>query len=114
MKAFELVLILLAVTALLEVFSERIGVPRPVVLVLGGIVLAVLPGMPRPVLNPELIFLIFVPPLLYVAAVQSSLRDFRRHAPSISLLSVVLVLATTAAIAVVARGVAPELTWAAA
>ena len=114
MTAFELVLVLLAVTALLEVFSERIGIPRPVVLVLGGIVLAVLPGMPRPVLNPELIFLIFVPPLLYVAAVQSSLRDFRRHAPSISLLAVALVLATTAVVAVVARAVAPELTWAAA
>ena len=114
MAAFELVLILLAVTALLEVFSERIGIPRPVVLVLGGIVLALLPGMPRPALNPELIFLIFVPPLLYAAAVQSSLRDFRRHAPSISLLSVFLVLATTAAVALVARAVAPELTWAAA
>lgn len=114
MAAFELVLVLLAVTALLEVFSERIGIPGPVVLVLGGIVLAVLPGMPRPALNPELIFLIFVPPLLYAAAVQSSLRDFRRHAPSISLLSVFLVLATTAAVAAVARAVAPELTWAAA
>ncbi len=62
-------------------------------LVLGGIVLALLPGMPRPELNSKLLFLIFVPPLLYAAAVQSSLRDFRRHAPSISLLSVVLVLA---------------------
>jgi CPA1 family monovalent cation:H+ antiporter len=114
MLAFELALVLLAVAAVLAVLSERIGIPTPVVLVLGGIVLAVVPGVPRPELNPELIFLLFVPPLLYGAAVQSSLRDFRRHARSISLLSVFMVIVTTVAVAVVARAITPELTWPAA
>ncbi|HSS45518.1 MAG TPA: Na+/H+ antiporter [Thermoanaerobaculia bacterium] len=114
MKALELVLVLLAATAALNLLADRLVVPPPVLLVLGGALLAVIPGLPRAILSPDVIFLVFVPPLLYWAAFNTSWRDFRANLRSISLLSVGLVLATMAAIAAVSHVLAPELTWPAA
>jgi CPA1 family monovalent cation:H+ antiporter len=114
MQALELILVLLAVTAALHLLAERLVVPTPVLLVLGGALLAVIPGLPRLVLSPEVVFLIFVPPLLYWTAFNTSWRDFRDNIRSISLLSVGLVLATMTAVAAVAHALAPELTWPAA
>ena len=68
MSAVSLVLILLAATALVRFLSERLNVPHAVLLVLGGLALAVTPGLPRATLDPDLVFLIFLPPLLYSAA----------------------------------------------
>jgi len=82
--------------------------------VLGGIALAVIPELPRPRLEPDLVFLIFVPPLLFWTALNTSWRDFRTNLRSISLLAVGLVLATMAAVAAVARAAIPALTWPAA
>src|SRR5262249_3524455 len=114
MQALELILVLLAVTAALHLLAERLVVPTPVLLVLGGALLAVIPGLPRLVLSPRGGFLGFCPALLYLAAVHTSWRDFRDNLRSISLLSVGLVLATMAAVAAVAHALAPELTWPAA
>jgi len=74
MRAVELVLILLAVAAALHLLAERSGIPRPALLVLGGLLLAVTPGLPVVELPPEVVFLIFVPPLIYVAAFDTSYR----------------------------------------
>ena len=101
MQALELILVLLAVTAALHLLAERLVVPTPVLLVLGGALLAVIPGLPRLVLSPEVVFLIFVPPLLYWTAFNTSWRDFRDNIRSISLLSVGLVLATMTAVVIV-------------
>lgn len=114
MAALELILILLAVVAALALLAEKLAVPPPALLVLGGGVLASIPGLPRSNLDPEVVFLIFVPPLLYWTAVNFSWRDFRQNLRSITLLSVGLVLATMAAVAAVAHALAPELTWPAA
>jgi Na+/H+ antiporter len=110
-KALELVLVLLAATAAISVIAERLVVPSPVLLVLGGTILAFVPQLPRPTLSPEVVFLVFIPPLLYWSAFNTSWRDFRWHLRSISLLSVGLVLVTMAAVAAVAHALVPALPW---
>lgn len=111
MAAVELVLVLLAAAAALELLARRIGVPHPVLLVTGGLLLALAPGLPPVRLDPDVVFLVFVPPILYWAALTSSYRDFRRNLRSISLLAVVLVLATACAVAAVAHAVVPGMGW---
>jgi CPA1 family monovalent cation:H+ antiporter len=85
--------------------ASVLRVPYPITLVLGGLALGFIPGIPSPELDPELVLLIFLPPLLYGAAFFTSLRDLRRNARPIALLSIVLVLVTMGAVAVVAHEV---------
>lgn len=99
----ELVILLLAVVLALTTIARRILIPYPILLVIGGLVLAMVPGMPTVTLNPDLVFLVFVPPILWSAAYFTSLRDFRHNIRPISLLAVGLVLVTTAAVAAAAH-----------
>jgi CPA1 family monovalent cation:H+ antiporter len=85
----------------LNVVARRLAVPYPIVLVLGGLVLGLLPGMPDIELDPDLVLLIFLPPLLYSAAFFSDLHALRRNLRPISLLSIGLVLVTLVAVAVI-------------
>ncbi|MEO7987443.1 MAG: Na+/H+ antiporter [Gemmatimonadales bacterium] len=112
MAAVELVLVLLAAAAALELLARRIGIPHPVLLVIGGLLLSLTPGLPAVRLDPDVVFLVFVPPLLYWVALTSSYRDFKRNLPSISLLALGLVLATACAVAVVAHAIVPGMGWA--
>jgi CPA1 family monovalent cation:H+ antiporter len=114
MPALTLILVLLGAAAALNVAAQRLHIPHPVLLVLGGLVLAFVPRLPTARLDPEVVFLIFVPPLVYRAALTTSWRDFREHLRSILLLAIGLVLVTTIAIAFVARQVVPALPWMAA
>jgi CPA1 family monovalent cation:H+ antiporter len=114
MAGLELVLILLAVTAGLALLADRLRIPHPVLLVLGGLILALLPGLPRVELDPDVLFLIFVPPLLYWSSLTASLRDFRRDFWPIANLGVVLVLISIVAVAVVAQKLDPAFGWGAA
>jgi Na+/H+ antiporter len=109
----EVILILLAAVAVLATLANRIGVPYPIVLVLGGLVLGFVPGLPRVELHPEVVFLFFLPPLLYVSAIFTSWRDVRANMHSISLLAVLLVLVTTCVVATVVH-LAIGFPWAAA
>jgi CPA1 family monovalent cation:H+ antiporter len=109
--AVSLILILLAAAAILNLLARRLAVPSPVLLVIGGLALAVAPGLPRAELDPDVVFLLFVPPLLYRAALLTSWRDFRTHLRSIVLLGVGLVMVTIAAIAAVAHAIVPGLPW---
>ncbi|HMJ65838.1 MAG TPA: cation:proton antiporter, partial [Candidatus Binatia bacterium] len=95
----ETVLGLMVAVAAVAVLARRLQVPYPILLVIGGLALALVPGLPRLRLNPELVFLFFLPPLLYPAALFTSWRDFRADLGSISLLAIGLVLFTTIAIA---------------
>lgn len=110
----ELVLIftLLGAVAALATLANRLRVPYPVLLVLGGLGLAFVPGVPRFRLEPDLVFLLFLPPLLFAAAYFTSWRDLQRNVRPVGFLAVGLVLATTLAVAAV--GHALGLPWAAA
>ena len=114
MPGIEVVLALLLAVAMLATLASRVGVPYPILLVLGGLVLGFVPGLPRVELDPDLVFLIFLPPLLYVSALFTSWRDFRANLRPISLLAVGLVIFTTCIVAVVAHAAIEDLTWAAA
>ena len=115
MHGVELVLIsLLVAVSVLSAASRAIGVPYPIVLVLGGLVMGFIPGVPEVELDPELVLVIFLPPLLYSAAFFASLRDLRYDLRSISLMAVGLVIATACAVAVVAHALIEDLPWAAA
>jgi monovalent cation/hydrogen antiporter len=94
---------LLVGAAGLAVVARVLGVPYPITLVLGGVAIGFVPGVPEVELDPDLVLLIFLPPLLYGAAFFTSLRDLRRDARAISLLSIGLVAVTMLAVAVVAH-----------
>jgi CPA1 family monovalent cation:H+ antiporter len=94
---------LLLAIAGLAVLAGILRVPYPVTLVLGGAVIGFLPGVPSVELDPDLVLLIFLPPLLYGAAFFTSVRDLRRNAKPIALLSIPLVLVTMGAVALVAH-----------
>ena len=113
MPEIEVILILLTAVAALATLANRVKVPYPILLVLGGLVLGFVPGLPQVDLKPEVVFLLFLPPLLYVSAIFTSWRDFRANLRPITLLAVGLVLMTTCVVAVVAHW-AIDLPWAAA
>ena len=102
-----------AVAALLAI-APALRIPYPILLVLGGLAIGVVPGMPEVELEPELVFFGVLPPLLYGAAFFTSLRDLRANVRPIGLLAVGLVLLTTVGVAVVAHTFVEGLSWPAA
>lgn len=107
----ELVVGLLAVVAFLVTFARRLRLPYPILLVVGGLVLSLVPGLPRVTMAPEIIFLLFLPPLLYEEAYFTSWRDLRANIRPISLLAFGLVLVTTVLVGAVAHWAIPSLSW---
>src|SRR5229473_4997318 len=95
----ELILICLVAVALLAIVARKIRIPYPILLTIGGVVLALIPGLPAIHLDPQLVFDLFLPPLLYPAAVYTTWRDFRANLRPILLLAIGLVLATMTATA---------------
>ncbi|HET9436480.1 MAG TPA: Na+/H+ antiporter [Candidatus Limnocylindrales bacterium] len=112
--AIEVVLLLLLAATALAILARRIGIPYPILLMLGGLALGFVPSLPPMELEPDLVFLLFLPPILFGAGYFTSIRDFRANLRPIALLSVGLVLATTVAVAAVAQALIPGLGWAAA
>jgi CPA1 family monovalent cation:H+ antiporter len=103
LHTIEVILGLLAAVAALALLSRKLPIPYPILLVLGGLTLAFIPGLPRVPLDPDLVFLFFLPPLLYPAALFTSWRDFHANLRPISLLAIGLVLFTTTAVAFLAH-----------
>jgi monovalent cation/hydrogen antiporter len=101
----EIILGLLVAVAALATLATRLKIPYPILLVLGGSALGFVPQLPRVELDPELVFLLFLPPLLYVSALFTSWRDFRANVRPISLLAIGLVLMTTFVVAAVVHAV---------
>jgi Na+/H+ antiporter len=106
MTQIETTLLLLGAVVLLAGAARAIAAPYPVVLLLGGLALGFIPGAPSPELDPDVVFFVFLPPLLYSAAFLATGPDLRRHAVSLGTLAVGLVLATACAVALVAHHVA--------
>ena len=111
MAPIEILLVLLAVVAAVTVVAERIGMPYPILMVLAGLALTLVPAFPGVELEPDVVLVIFLPPILFAAAYSLSPRELWRNIRPISLLAVGLVIATTAAVAAVAMAFAPELGW---
>jgi monovalent cation/hydrogen antiporter len=99
METLELLVGLLAAMAVVVRLAGRTAIPEPVLLVMAGLAVALIPGLPQVELDPQLILALFLPPLLYWAALHTDLGDLRRNLRPIALLAVGLVLATTAAVA---------------
>ena len=114
MHEIETILALLVYVAAVAWAATRLRVSYPILLVIGGLVISFVPGLPHVELRQDLVFLLFLPPLLYYAALLTSWRDFKANLRPISLLAIGLVLFTTVAVAAVARWVVPDLPWAAA
>jgi monovalent cation/hydrogen antiporter len=107
----ETLILLLVAVLVLMALARRVLVPYPIFLVLGGLGLSLVPRAPVIHLDPDLVFLIFLPPLLWAAAYFTSLRDFRANLRPILLLAVVLVAVTTVVVAAVARAIVPGMGW---
>ncbi len=114
MHAIETILALLVAVASLAWLADVLRVAYPILLVVGGLAISFTPGLPVVELQPELVFLLFLPPLLFRGALYTSWREFRANLRPITLLAVGLVLFTMLTVAVVAHFVVAELSWPAA
>ena len=111
MNNFEVVILLLAVVTALAEITDRIKIPYPILLVLAGIGIGMIPGLPRISLDPEIVFIVFLPPILYAAAWTTSWTDFKAAKRPITLLATGCVIFTTCAVAWVAHMFIPGLGW---
>jgi Na+/H+ antiporter len=97
-----------------ELISDRIGLPAPVLLTIGGVGWAVIPGTPVLGLDPHVVLTMIIPPLLFSAALRTGVRELKSDARALSLLSIGLVIATAAVVAGIAMALVPGCTWPAA
>jgi monovalent cation/hydrogen antiporter len=114
MHSVSTVLLLLAAVTAMAVAARRINVPYPTVMVVGGLLIGLFPALPSVHLDPEIFFTLFLPPLLYAAAWQTSWREFRANLRPITLLATGFVIVTTCAIAWLGHAFVPGMTWPAA
>src|SRR5215831_10854698 len=103
MVTAEIFVGLLLAVAVLALLARKVNIPYPILFVLGGSLLGLIPELPKVKLDPELIFLFVLPPLLYPAALFTPWRDFRFNLRPIALLAIGLVLFTTVAVAYLAH-----------
>lgn len=114
MGDIQSVLLLVLAAAVLVRFADALHVPSPIVLVLGGLAIALIPGLPRLSLSPDVVLFVFLPPLVHAAGWNSSPQEQRTAIRPLAVLVIGLVFATAAAIAVVAHTLVGGLSWAAA
>jgi CPA1 family monovalent cation:H+ antiporter len=105
---------LLVAVACLSALARHLSVPYPIVLVLGGALVGFVPGLPDVKLDPEVVLVVFLPPLLYSASIYANFGDLRANLRGLALSTVGLVLATMCAVAWVAHALIPGLPWEAA
>ncbi len=108
----QFLLVLLLAAAVLVRLADVVHVPSPIVLVLGGLAIALIPGLPHVTLAPDVVFLIFLPPLVHAAGWSSSAQELRAVLRPLAVLSVGLVFATAAAVALIAHALVPAIGWA--
>ena len=101
-----------AVVIALTAFGRRLPIPPPVLQVVAGLLVGLIPGVAVPVLEPDVVFFVFLPPILWAAAFFTSFREFKANIRPISYLAIGLVLVTSVAVALVARALLPGLPWA--
>ncbi|MEN2399913.1 Na+/H+ antiporter [Flavobacterium sp. MC2016-06] len=111
MENYSIIIFILAIVIGLSAFAEKAKLPYPILLVIVGIAIGFIPTMAEIEINPEIIFLIFLPPLLYDASFNISPKDFKTNINTIGTLAISLVFMTATGIAVVAYYLISEMTW---
>jgi CPA1 family monovalent cation:H+ antiporter len=111
MQTAELMLGLLIAVAALVTVARRLGIAYPIFLVIGGLALGLVPGVPRIDIDPDVIFLLVLPPLLYIAAYFTPVHSLRANVGMVALLAIGLVIATAFAVAAVVRALVPGVGW---
>lgn len=111
MENYSIIIFILAIVIGLSAFADKVKLPYPILLVIVGIAIGFIPTMNEIEINPEIIFLLFLPPLLYDASFNISPKDFKTNLNTISTLAITLVFLTTFWIAVVAHYMIPNITW---
>jgi monovalent cation/hydrogen antiporter len=105
---------LLGVLAVFLIAAPVLRIPYPILLVLGGLALGFVPGIPQLALPPDVVLVAVLPPLLYLSAYRTSLRELRANTRAIGILAIGLVVATTVTVAVVAHAAVDGMGWSAA
>jgi Na+/H+ antiporter len=111
MNNFEIVIFLMTILVVLSAFTDKIKLPYPILLVFAGLFIGFVPFLPNLKLDPDIVFLIFLPPLLYDAAFKTSWLDFKKEIGTISTLAVSLVFFTTLTVAIAAHYLIPGFSW---
>lgn len=111
MENFKIIIFILAVLISLSAVVDKLKLPTPVFLVLVGLIIGFVPVLPDLVMDPDVVFLVFLPPLLYDAAFRTSWHDFKTNIKPISALGISLVFITTIAVALTAHYFIPTFTW---
>lgn len=111
MENYSIIIFILAIVIGLSAFADKIKLPYPILLVIVGVVIGFFPIMGEIEINPEIIFLIFLPPLLYDASFNISPRDFKTNINTIGTLAITLVFVTALGIAIAAHYLIPGMTW---
>lgn len=111
MEHYSIVIFILALLIGLAAVADRIKIPYPVLLVIAGMAIGFIPVFPNIELMPEVVFLIFLPPMLYDSAFNISFKDFRTNLNTITTLSISLVFTTVIGIAIIAYYCILGMTW---
>ena len=107
-----LIISLLFAVSMFSILSQKLKISYPVFLVIAGLLISIIPGMTRITFEPDLVFIIFLPPLLYAAAWNTSWNDFWRSRRPISILAFGLVIITAGVVAIVSKAMIPDFTLA--
>ncbi len=111
MENITVIVLLLFGILFLGILSNKYKFPFPIALVIIGVIISIIPGLPVITLHPDVVFIIFLPPLLYGAAWNTSWHDFKANLRPIGLAAIGLVLFTTLLVAVAAHWLIPGLDW---
>lgn len=111
MENYTVILFMMAIMIGLSAIADKVKLPYPILLIAGGVAIGFIPSFQHVDINPEIIFLLFLPPLLYDASFQISFKEFRDNFNTISTLAISLVFITATGIAVVVYYLMPGMTW---
>ena len=111
MENYSIVLIIMSVMIGFSAIADKIRIPYPVLMIAIGITIGFIPAIPNITIDPEVVFLIFLPPMLYDAAFNINFNEFKTHFNTISTLAIGLVFLTATGIAVAAYYLIPGMTW---
>lgn len=111
MENFQVVIFIMTILIVLSAFADKIKLPYPILLIIVGLVIGFVPALPDLELNPEIVFLVFLPPILFDAAFKTSWHDFKKELRPISTLAITLVFFTTATVGIAAHYLIPGFSW---